>query len=57
MSALLLGHELMRYRKPLEFKIGEIIPHTSFKSTRLKHKQYARLFRKHLYIAFSMGKE
>ncbi len=49
MSALLLGHELMRSRKPLEFKIGEIIPHTSFESTQLKHKQYARLFRKHLY--------
>ncbi len=48
-SALLLGHELMRSRKPLEFKIGEIIPHTSFQSTHLLPKQYARLFRKHLY--------
>ncbi len=49
MSALLLGHELMRSRKPLEFKIGEIIPPSSFQNTQLKHKQYARIFRKHLY--------
>lgn len=49
MSAFLLGHELMRSQKPLEFKIGEIIPHTSFQSNQLQPKQYARLFRKHLY--------
>jgi len=49
MSALLLGHELMRSHKLLEFKIGEIIPHTSFQNTQLLPKQYARLFRKHLY--------
>ena len=48
-SALLLGHELMSSRKPLEFKVGEIIPHTSFQNTQLQPKQYARLFRKHLY--------
>ncbi len=49
MSALLLGHELMRSHKQLDFKIGEIIPHTSFENTQLLPKQYARLFRKHLY--------
>jgi putative hemolysin len=49
MSAFLLGHELMRSQKPLEFKIGEIIPYTSFQSNQLQPKQYARLFRKHLY--------
>ncbi len=51
MSAFLLGHELMRSRKnkPLEFKIGEIIPPSSFQNTSLHPKQYARLFRKHLY--------
>lgn len=50
-SALLLGHELMRSRskKPLEFKIGEIIPESSFQSGLLKPKQYTRLFKKHLY--------
>ncbi len=49
MSALLLGHELMRSHKLLEFKIGELVPHTSFQNTQLLPKQYARLFRKHLY--------
>jgi len=51
MSAFLLGNELMRSRskKPLEFKVGEIIPPSSFNSNLLKPKQYARLFRKHLY--------
>ncbi len=51
MSTFLLGHELMRSRKkpPLEFKVGELIPVTSFNSKLLKPKQYARLFRKHLY--------
>jgi hypothetical protein len=51
MSAFLLGHELMRSRKnkPLEFKIGEVIPPSSFQNTSLHPKQYARLFRKHLY--------
>lgn len=51
MSAFLLGHELIRSRKnkPLEFKIGEVIPPSSFQNTSLLPKQYARLFRKHLY--------
>lgn len=51
MSAFLLGHELLRLRKnkPLEFKIGEVIPPSSFQNTSLHPKQYARLFRKHLY--------
>ncbi len=51
MSAFLLGHEMMRSKKhkPLEFKIGEIIPAASFQNSMLKPKQYARLFRKHLY--------
>lgn len=51
LSAFLLGHELMRSRsnKPLEFKIGEVIPPTSFQNSSLKAGQYARLFRKHLY--------
>jgi len=51
LSAFLLGHELMRSHSnnPLEFKVGEIIPHSSFTSSLLKPKQYARLFRKHLY--------
>ncbi len=51
LSALLLGHELFAYRssKPLEFSIGNIIPPSSFSNQNLKPKQYARLFRKHLY--------
>ena len=51
MSTFLLGHELMRSRKkvPLEFKVGELIPTSSFASNLLKPKQYAGLFRKHLY--------
>lgn len=50
-SALLLGHEFMRSRskKPLEFKIGEIIPTSSFQAGLFKPKQYTRLFKKHLY--------
>lgn len=51
LSALLLGHELLgsRSMKPLEFSIGNIIPPSSFTNQSLKPKQYARLFRKHLY--------
>lgn len=51
LSALLLGHELFTSRstKPLEFSIGNIIPPSSFQHESLKPKQYARLFRKHLY--------
>ncbi len=51
LSALLLGHELFASRsaKPLEFSIGNIIPPTAFSNQSLKPKQYARLFRKHLY--------
>lgn len=51
LSAFLLGHELISSgaHKILEFKIGEIVPTRSFESRQLKHKQYARLFRKHLY--------
>jgi len=50
-STFLLGHELMSSQKkaPLEFKVGELIPVSSFTSNLLKPKQYARLFRKHLY--------
>ena len=51
MSSFLLGHELFSSRsaKPLEFSIGNIIPASSFQNQSLKPKQYARLFRKHLY--------
>jgi len=51
MSALLLGHELLGAgsSKTLAFSIGNIIPPSSFVNTSLKPKQYARLFRKHLY--------
>jgi len=51
MSSFLLGHELFSSRsaKPLDFSIGNIIPETSFQNQNLKPKQYARLFRKHLY--------
>ena len=51
LSSLLLGHELFNFRsnKPLKFFIGNIIPSNSFENQRLKPKQYARLFRKHLY--------
>jgi len=56
LSALLLGHELFaRSAKPLEFSIGNIIPPTSFENQSLRPKQYARLFRKHLY-RISKGK-
>ncbi len=51
MSSFLLGHELFSSRssKPLEFSIGNIIPASSFQNQSLEPKQYARLFRKHLY--------
>ena len=49
-SSLLLGHELFAgSSKTLEFSIGNIIPSTSFSYAHLKPKQYAKLFRKHLY--------
>ena len=51
MSALLLGHELLGSgsSKTLAFTIGNIIPPSSFETANLKPKQYAKLFRKHLY--------
>jgi len=57
LSSFLLGHELFSSRsaKPLEFSIGNIIPVSSFQNQSLKPKQYARLFRKHLY-RMSKGK-
>ena len=51
MSALLLGHELLGAgsSKTLAFSIGNIIPPSSFENAKLKPKQYAKLFKKHLY--------
>ncbi|MDF1880973.1 lysophospholipid acyltransferase family protein [Sulfurimonas sp. MAG313] len=49
LSSLLLGHELFRSSKTLEFSIGNIIPPSSFQNIGLKPKQYAKVFRKHLY--------
>jgi len=49
-STLLLGHELFSgSHKALKFSIGNIIPPRSFSNANLKAKQYAKLFRKHLY--------
>lgn len=51
LSSFLLGHELFSSRssRPLDFSIGHIVPPSSFQNQSLKPKQYARLFRKHLY--------
>jgi len=51
LSSLLLGHELFSSfsSKTLEFTIGSIIPPSSFENSHLKPKQYAKLFKKHLY--------
>ena len=51
LSSLLLGHELFSSfsSKTLDFTIGSIIPPSSFENTSLKPKQYAKLFKKHLY--------
>jgi len=51
LSSFLLGHELLAsgVNKVLEFKIGEIIPPNSFNNRQLQYKQYAKLFKKHLY--------
>ncbi len=49
-SSSLLSHEIFQKKdKDLEFKIGEVIPHTSFANAHNNIIFYVNLFKKHLY--------
>lgn len=50
LGTVLLSHEMVKpTHKDIHFKVGELIPATAFSNRSVPLKEYAKLFKKHLY--------